>query len=958
MVKPLKTNERNIRPHRRLPSLRSLLVVLVAAAVVPIFLFSAWLIVLQSQREMEAIEEQLLGTAQAIAIDVDREVASAIQSLQTLALGFDLETGRAREFEELSNRMLSAHQAWRTVIVRDRSGKPLVTVSRQTDETQSGNAVPDESLEIFKAEKGRGMDSPLAFLLGSSVGVHVPIRTEQKIAYLASVLLDPDIFVGLLTQHKVSPDWLVSILDRKKIVVASTRFADKLFGKPAQLFREDSRHSAHLFRSKIEDVPSDVGLSAAPVSGWSVAVAVPASVVEAPYYRTLWLIVGIGLLCLIAGITIAYLIGRKLARPFERLAADAKDRAQGKSVVASPNRFLAELDTINEALDESAQLLRKREHERDYFSEQLDVRLNDLTGLHKLTTGLLAIEERQALCNEIVTGALILLKAEKGSLHLIDQKAQRLELVAQVGFANEPVERRHFTTEGLAGTVMATRRPVVIEDIEHNSILNDQQRGAASEAAIRAAFSFPLTERRGDIMGALSTYFSQRSKPSPWQEILIDLYAQYCVNIIQQMQTKEELRTHNNGLEERVKDHAEKLEEAYLQRINDLTKQKELEKELREAQKMELVGTLAGGIAHDFNNMLNIIQGYASLLEDGKESIEHVHAIKETVQRGASVVKQLLAIARKTEAKFEATDLNSLIRRLMDLLAQTFPKDIIVAAEFDPQIPLVMLDSNQISQAIINLCINARDAMPNGGKLTIQTQYLDATTARQRFAGAKDISYGCIAVSDTGAGVESEAKEHIFEPFFTTKGPGRGTGLGLSVVYGIMQAHDGFIHFNSEPGEGTIFYLCFPIREATALVAPEKESAEVNHYPSPQGATILIVDDEPNQLILLRRVFEKAGYTVLTAAEGDSALDVFSNHRHEIAAVLLDLGLPGTNGWEVFRKMKEIHPKVKVVFVTGYVLPDLDLEKVEKDSYGVVMKPYDLTEIVKKIAVAIGQKSA
>jgi signal transduction histidine kinase/CheY-like chemotaxis protein len=952
MIKPHKTPEKNTRPHRRLPSLRSLLVVLVAAAVVPIFLFSAWLIVLQSEREMEAVQEQLLGTAQAIAIDVDREVASTMQSLQTLALGFDLETGR--EFAELSNRMLSAQHAWQTVIVRDQYGKPLVTVSRRSEETQSADSVDDESLEIFKAEKGSGTGSPLAFLLGSSVGVHVPIRIEQKFAYLASVLMDPQIFVGLLTKHKVSPDWLVSILDRKKIIVASTRFADKLFGKPAQLFREDSRHSApgHLFRSKIENIPSYVVLSAAPVSGWSVAVAVPASVVEAPYYRTLWLIVGIGLLCLIAGITIAYLIGRKVARPFERLAATAKDRAQGK-LVAAPNRFLAELETINEALDESAHLLKEREHERDYFSEQLDVRLNDLTGLHKLTTGLLTIEERQALYNEIVTGALILLKAEKSSLHLTDQKAQRLDLVAQIGFDSESVDAGHFPAEGLAGTVMATRRPVVIEDIEDNAIFNDQQRQTASAAAIRAAFSFPLTERGGDIIGALSTYFSQRSRPTQWQEILIDLYAQYCVNIIQQMLAKEELRTHNNGLEERVKDHAEKLEEAYVQRINDLTRQRELEKELREAQKMELVGTLAGGIAHDFNNMLNIIHGYASLLEEGKESIEPVHAIKETVQRGASVVKQLLAVARKTEAKFEATDLNSLIRRLMDLLAQTFPKDIIVAGEFDPQIPPVMLDSNQISQAIINLCINARDAMPNGGKLTIQTQYLDAMAARQRFAGAKETSYGCIAVSDTGTGVQNDAKEHIFEPFFTTKGPGRGTGLGLSVVYGIMQTHDGFIHFNSEPGQGTIFYLCFPIRQATGLPALEKKPAETKPDPSPQGATILIVDDEPNQIILLRRVFEKEGYTVLTAAEGDSALDVFSDHRDEIAVVLLDLGLPGTNGWDVFRKMREIQPKIKVVFVTGYVLPDLDLARVDKDSYGVVMKPYDLTDIVRKIALTL-----
>lgn len=411
-------------------------------------------------------------------------------------------------------------------------------------------------------------------------------------------------------------------------------------------------------------------------------------------------------------------------------------------------------------------------------------------------------------------------------------------------------------------------------------------------------------------------------------------------------------------LEERVKDHATRLEEAYLQRIHDLTRQKELEKGLREAQKMELVATLAGGVAHDFNNILNIILSYASSLENRneKELMEAVQAIKETVQRGASLVRQLLAVARKTEGNFEATDLNDLVRRLMNLLAQTLPKNVIIAAEFDPKIPLVMLDSNQIGQAVINLCVNARDAMPTGGKLKIQTQHLDATAARQRYAGAKAIPYGCVAVSDTGVGVQDEAKEHIFEPFFTTKGPGRGTGLGLSVVYGIMQAHDGFVHFESELGRGTTFYLCFPIRGATGAVLAEKETAELSVGSVPQGTTILIVEDETNQVVLLRRVFEKQGYTVFTASESNTALDIFNNHRDGIAAVLLDLGLPGTNGWEMFQKMRDIDPKVKVVFATGYLPPDLDLDQLKRESYGLVMKPYDLTEVLKKIAVVVGEE--
>jgi two-component system, cell cycle sensor histidine kinase and response regulator CckA len=265
-----------------------------------------------------------------------------------------------------------------------------------------------------------------------------------------------------------------------------------------------------------------------------------------------------------------------------------------------------------------------------------------------------------------------------------------------------------------------------------------------------------------------------------------------------------------------VKEHESKLEETYCQRIDDLTKHRELENQLREAQKMELIGTLAGGVAHDFNNILNIILSYASFVEEkdpGGHLAEEVQVIKETVQRGGSLVRQLLSVARKTETKFEPTDLNRVISRVTELLAKTFPKNIIVAVEFDPRIPLIALDGNQITQAIINLSLNARDAMTDGGRLTIAARYLDAATAEQRFSKAKSVPYACVSVSDTGTGIGKEVEEHIFEPFFTTKGRSQGTGLGLSVAHGIIGAHDGFINFITETGRGTTFSFCLPIKE-------------------------------------------------------------------------------------------------------------------------------------------------
>jgi signal transduction histidine kinase len=808
-------------PMRRwLPSLRALLIVLVTAAVLPIFLFSAWLMVLQSQREMDAIEDGLLNTAQAVAVDVDREIAAATQSLQMLALGFDSHSARTGEFQELSNRMLSAQEAWRTIVVRDPAGSPLVTVSRSANEARPPGPSQENPEIIGQTDKERNIDSPLAFVMGSAVSVHVPIRVERKVAYLASALLDPRVFAGVLTQHKLSPEWLVSILDSKKVVVASNRFADKLFGKPTPMLFKDAVRSApgHLFRSNLDNIPSYIVLSAAPVSGWSVVLAAPAALVEAPYYRTVWLIVATGILCVILGGIFAYLLGRRATRSVERLATRVADRGQGRVGEDLQMASLAEVEKINERLEESSDLLHDREQERDRLYEQIKDQLRELTELHELSTSLRATEDRQALFNEIVAGALILLRTDKAALQLMDHTTPGLKAAARIGLGADFHEAlmNDGLGDGVVGTAVANRRLLVVEDVEASPSLSDQQRTSMVRAGIRAALALPLMDRRGEVIGALSVYFTEPCRPSQSQELLLDLYGQYCLNVVQQARAREELQILNDSLEQRVKEHESKLEEAYCQRIDDLTKHRELENQLREAQKMELIGTLAGGVAHDFNNILNIILSYASFVEEkdpGGHLAEEVQVIKETVQRGGSLVRQLLSVARKTETKFEPTDLNRVISRVTELLAKTFPKNIIVAVEFDPRIPVIALDGNQITQAIINLSLNARDAMTDGGRLTIAARYLDAATAEQRFSKAKAVPYACVSVSDTGTGIGKEVEEHIFEPFFTTKGRSQGTGLGLSVAHGIIGAHDGFINFITETGRGTTFSFCLPIKE-------------------------------------------------------------------------------------------------------------------------------------------------
>ena len=248
--------------------------------------------------------------------------------------------------------------------------------------------------------------------------------------------------------------------------------------------------------------------------------------------------------------------------------------------------------------------------------------------------------------------------------------------------------------------------------------------------------------------------------------------------------------------------------------FND-TKRKRLEQQLIQAQKMEGLGTLAGGIAHDFNNILGIILGYTTRLEDWKKHPEQmpeaIKVIRDAVGRGATLVQQLLTSARQTGAHFAPLDLNALVQELERMLEATFPKTIHFVLHLQPNLPLAKADRSQIHQVLLNLCVNARDAMPNDGRITLETGVSDGEDCARTSRGVIAERYLFVRVSDTGTGISKSIKPHIFEPFYTTKERGKGTGLGLSVVYGVVNNHRGFVEVESEPGEGTTFTIHLPL---------------------------------------------------------------------------------------------------------------------------------------------------
>lgn len=392
--------------------------------------------------------------------------------------------------------------------------------------------------------------------------------------------------------------------------------------------------------------------------------------------------------------------------------------------------------------------------------------------------------------------------------------------------------------------------------------------------------------------------------------------------------------------------------------MTDITDRKRLEDGLRQAQKLESIGTLAGGIAHDFNNILGIILAYNGSIgrarDDAERFNESIDEINQAVDRGTALVRQMLTFARQTDVEFRDLNVNLLVGEVTKMLAATFPKTIEFVKHLGPNIPLVTADQTQLHQVLLNLFVNARDAMPEGGKITVSTQTTSGAIVKQKFPVALRDSYVHIVVSDTGIGIDEATRKRIFEPFFTTKELGKGTGLGLSVVYGVMQSHEGFVDVESEFGNGTVFHLYLPV----ALRSVETETNVPKTQDAAPGGneTILLVEDEEALLALVRKTLEVKGYRVLTAQDGLEALDFYKRHVDQISVVVTDMGLPKLGGWEAARKMREINKHVKIILASGFLEPGKK-EKLARDGMThFIQKPYNPNQVLAKIREVIEQE--
>jgi PAS domain S-box-containing protein len=398
------------------------------------------------------------------------------------------------------------------------------------------------------------------------------------------------------------------------------------------------------------------------------------------------------------------------------------------------------------------------------------------------------------------------------------------------------------------------------------------------------------------------------------------------------------------------------------ERLVSLAERDKLELQLQQSQRLESLGELAGGVAHDFNNLLAVISNYAAFVGEEvagdvsqvswRSVRDDIAQIQRAAERAANVTHQLLAFARREVVQLRPVNLNEIIKDVQQLLNRTLGEHVVLRTDLAPDLCPVLADPGQIEQVLVNLAVNARDAMPAGGTLSLTTATADVDAAHP--AGRMGLApgrYACVKVSDTGAGMTKEVIDHVFEPFFTTKPKGEGTGLGLATVYGIITQAHGHVQVQSEPGIGTTFTFLLPATGQDAV--PEAAPAGAARGIAGGGETILVVEDEPAMREVTRRILCRNGYRVITAVNGRDAVEVAAKHAEDIDVLLTDVVMPQMLGKEAAERIRELRPGVKVLFMSGYTQGLLDSQGVVAEGVNLIEKPFTEKTLLAKLREVI-----
>ncbi|MFH1116821.1 MAG: PAS domain S-box protein [Pseudomonadota bacterium] len=489
----------------------------------------------------------------------------------------------------------------------------------------------------------------------------------------------------------------------------------------------------------------------------------------------------------------------------------------------------------------------------------------------------------------------------------------------------------HRVGECLCGLAVTERRPVLSKNIYDDPRCTWSE---CKEAGLHSLAAIPLGNDE-EILGVLAMG-SHKEQDFSKQIGFLDAIA-----------TQITIGLKNALLFEQVRNHAQVLDE----KLSIITKSEQeknrLQAQLLQAQKMEAVGTLAGGIAHDFNNLLQAILGSSDLLlaTGDRDAFErrNLEVIQQAARDGADLVSRILTFSRKAEPKTRPTDLNEEIRRAKRLLRRTIPRMIEIKEVLADNLGTIDADPGQVEQMLLNLAVNAQHAMPDGGLLLLETENVSLSDEYLRtHLGADPGHYVLLTVSDNGVGMEPEVMDRIFDPFFTTKTNGEGTGLGLSMVHGMVSLHGGHMRCYSEPGRGTSFKIYFPVSTSDMIL----DVGKTREMPAFGTETILLVDDDDRLREMERQVVEIGGYKVITARNGEEAVETYAGRREEISLVILDLIMPGMGGERCLKELLAMDPDIKVLVSSGYSPNGLASHEVPAGARAFICKPYDAKDIL------------
>jgi len=577
-------------------------------------------------------------------------------------------------------------------------------------------------------------------------------------------------------------------------------------------------------------------------------------------------------------------------------------------------------------------------------ARQLDKFINQFATLAEISEITANVPDINELLKLVLVKAATATQASRGTIMLLCDDNESMEVVAVEGWISEQPNQLVPVDSTLAGKVVDSGKPLLVENIDNASDLN-----ATNKASIYASPSFlimPLNTKTGTI-GTLC--LSEKSTGGPFnshnQQFLTALLGQIGYAI------------ENARLLKHAREMAMQLKQTVMEQKKVIG---DTQRQVIQAEKLTALGQLAGGVAHDFNNLLQAITGYCDLakrrIPEGDKGHNHLDQASRATQRAATLTGQLLAFGRRQTLQPRYLYLNQVIEELLSMLNRLLGENVELKTVLEEGLRSVHADPSQVEQVLMNLCINARDAMPDGGRISIETHNV---VIDQMYCAmhpwAQPGLYVLISVTDTGSGMDRKTLNQIFEPFFTTKEAGKGTGLGLATVYGIVRQHCGFIDVTSEPGTGTTFNVYLP---EVSHPVDQVESKETGPQPLQAGKeTILVAEDEEFVREWSEQILSDAGYTVLAAADGEEAVHLFEEHRSEIALALLDVVMPKMNGMEVCSALKTMKPEIGIIFCSGYSAEIIPPDYLAANGLQLILKPFEPFDLLRKIRETLDHPS-